>query len=90
MPLDIPTIERYARFRGDSDMWSRSAEGQADPEGADNWRIIDELLMKLQSSASVAVSPEFKRELEAQLFEHAPSPLVLERLHRLVAESARW
>ena len=89
MPFDIATLDRYARFRGDGDMWCRSTEGKVNPAGADNWPVIDELLMKLQSSAS-GVSPEFQRELNAQLLEHAPDPSVLERLHRLVTESARW
>jgi len=90
MPFDIEALDRYARFRGDADMWTRSTEGRANPAGADNWFIIDELLMKLRSSNSIAVTPQFQRELNAQLLEHAPEPSVLKRLHQLVAESGRW
>jgi hypothetical protein len=90
MPLSAETLDQYARFRGDSDMWCQSVEGRVDPAGADDWRLIDELIMKLRAIATVCPTPEFRRELEAQLTQHTPNAFVRARLLRLAEESATW
>ena len=90
MTITLTTLDRYVRFHGDSDKWSLTPEGRANPSGADEWRLIDELLMKLQASANARVTPEFARELENQLSEHVPDQHVIDRLRRLLEESATW
>ena len=90
MPLTLAVLRAYEQFRGDSDGWCRSAQGRLNPAGADDWPLIDEIVMKLRSAASGLASQAFMNELNHQIKTEVCHPDVVEELRRVAEVSARW
>ena len=90
MPLTLAVLREYEEFRGDIDGWCRSARKQLNPAGAEEWPLIDEVVMRLRSVSSGLASAKFREELNAQLAELAPETDVLDELRRVAQASAEW
>jgi hypothetical protein len=90
MPLTLAVIREYEEFRGDIDGWCRSARKQLNPAGADDWPLIDDLVMRIRSVNSGLASAKFSEELNAQLAKLAPEADVLDELRRVAQASTEW
>ena len=60
------------------------------PAGADDWPLIDEIVMKLRSAASGLASETFMNELNHQIKTVVFDPDVESELRRVAELSARW
>ncbi len=91
MPVSLRCLHQYERFRGDADGWVRSSEGRAEPALADAWWAIGEVVMNLRLAASVPVTDDFRRRVEAAAAALTGGAPELEReLRRIADASAHW
>jgi hypothetical protein len=85
--ITLAKLITYRKFRGDSDMWGRTAKAQ-DPDEITwpEWSSIDEILQRLHIVQSGMAAPEFAEETFTKLCNMANDDAVRVQLSELAMQ----